>query len=591
MKRLFLRLLKKIIIVTVVVVTPLAGVWMYLPSGGELRARALTASYATEVFDRQGQYIGLLSAPNSSHGPHTRVDDVPDALIKDLVAIEGMVPLGFSPTAFIRAATGEGGGSTISQQVYRTITGDDAPTIRRKLVEMVGAVQLSLSFTREEILELYLNQIQWTDSRYSGIAVAARQGFNKRPGELRRQEWLVLMSALPLPSVRGDYDERSTGKIRPPYEQRLDLLHEKGRFTAEEYRNLETLPAPNPPSYSDVPLGLFLDRVAARLDSLGAEGTAQALEVKTTLSLDVQQAAHRHLQNVETGHPTFLMLNGGQEVVSYYAGNPRGGFDPLQSTHSLPSSRMKPIVYASFAEQLVEEKGYSASGILQTEMPASIRIGNKVVRDEGVQHPILQEALAQSYNAPAYHAITEVGPEKLTDFAGSLGLKVPPLPSVALGATPVSEVNLASAYSSLLLRGGHPANPAFIRSIRCRRTGDVLYKHDKSSSSNEPLVTETTVDVLRQALRVAAFTGTSEGLTKQSESNRLRQMRDLYVKTGTSPSDSDYRYLGATGVFGEYAFSLTVQGQLHRDKYASGVAVPAARRVLNGVCGLNDIGC
>jgi penicillin-binding protein 1A len=587
----FLRILG---MATVGAIALLVAVWMHLPSGQELRARAFTASYATEVYDRDGQYVGLLPAPGSSYGPHTQLEEVPDALIGDLVTVEGMAALGFSPWAFLRALiTWEGGGSTISQQVYRTITGDDVPTIRRKLVEMVGAVKLSLNFSREEILELYLNQIHWIESEYSGIAVAARQVFNKRPGELERPEWLVLISALPAPSVRGDYSKQSKSQIRPPYERRVDLLYEEGRITEQERRKLKaTLPAPSPPAYSRVPTDPFLRRVAARLDSLGAKGVAQALKVKTTIDLDVQRAVHRRLQDVETGRPTFFMLNARQEAISYYGGNPPpGGLDLLRSGGTRPSSRMKPLVYAAYAEQLIEENGYSASEILQVPMPDSIRIGDKVVQDEGTGTPTLREALIHSFNAPAYHAIRKVGPENFARFARKLGVNVPPRPSVALGAASVSEVDLTAAYSSLLLREGRWARPTFIKEIRSRRTGDVLYKHDSSGTSAEPVVSDATVAALRHALRAAAHTGTSKGLTRQTGDNQLWQMHDLYPKTGTSPSESDYRYLGLTGVYGSYAASLTVQGRLGDRLYSSGVAVPAARRVMNGVCGLGDIGC
>jgi hypothetical protein len=105
------------------------------------------------------------------------------------------------------------------------------------------------------------------------------------------------------------------------------------------------------------------------------------------------------------------------------------------------------------------------------------------------------------------------------------------------------------------------------------------------------VVADATVQMLRQALRAAAFTGTSKGLTQTTGDNLLWRMHDLYPKTGTSSDSSDYRYLGITGIYGGYAASLTVQGRLSDRLYSSGVAVPAARSVMNGICGLDDIGC
>jgi len=575
---------------TVATLSLFIAVWLHLPDSTELRARALTAPYASEVFDRNGKYIGIVPIQGSPHGPYTRLTVVPDSLVGDLVAIEGMVPLGFSPRAFLRAVlTGQGGGSTISQQVYRTITGDNERTIRRKFVEMIGAVKLSLSFTRQEILELYLNQVHWTHSKYSGIAIAARRLFDKRPERLERGEWLVLIAALPSPSVRGDYDAQSLEKIRAPYLARLDLLVEKNRMTKQERQTLQALPLPNPPKPREV--DLFMRRVSFRLDALGANSAPRAMEIRTTIDLDVQEAVRQQLGDVDAGRPTFVMVNRQQEVLSYYVGSHSpGGLDYLQQP-SLPSSRMKVPVFAARAEQAVEENGLTASGILNMRFPGTFTLSDKVVRD-GVKSATFQEALVHSYNAPAYQAMKDYGPDRFVSFARQLGIEVPPYLAVALGTEGISEVDLTAAYSALLLRGGRPAPTSYIMEVYCRRTGAVLYSKDGVDVSGYKLVTEPTILALRQALRAAAFTGTSKGLTARAKDNTLWRMNNLYAKTGTSQNSSDYRYLGVTTVFGGYAASLTIQGKsIGASAYSSGVVIPAARRVLNSICRTNGIAC
>ena len=586
-----------------IVVCGLAAViatWSVIPSGTELRAHAFTLRYATEVLDRNGHHLTYLHSPDAvavGHsnggrgynrpGPFVSINDVPEDLIEDLVAIEKLRPLGFSPASFARAIyTWNGGASTISQQVYTSIVGYKEHSLWRKWAEMIGAVKLSLSFSRDEILETYLNRIPWMDSEIVGLAYAARWMYDKHPSELERHEWLHMMARISRPSAALEDREAA-------YRNRVSLLYSKGRLSDEERGRLmdqwstETSPPDTPV------LGPFVDRVRDQLHQLGGDQTASALEVVTSLDAQVQETVDEHLASIEEGTPTFLLMNSKKEVLGYY-GNPYpGDFDLLNRAVS-PASRFKTLVYASYIDTL-QQQGLSSTAIQRQRLPTRFELGSgKIVHDRRANAGFanLRESLVHSYNAPAYTVAERVGAQQLASFTRSLDISISPFLSAALGTQPVSELDLASAYATLLLRRGRTGKPTFIRRIRDRRTGNVLYAHDAAPDEMPAVVSETTSQTLRDILGATTRVGTARGLTDPNHEDSLWLTNNLTGKTGTSSNESGYRVLGITGTIGHHVYSLSVQGYgVSRSAYSSTTAVPPARRTLHALCTEGHIEC
>ena len=601
-----------------------------LPSSNELRARALALSYATEVFDCDGKHVGFVGGSRTVRpSSYVRLDDMPDGFIADLRTLEGDSQFGFSLPDIARAIiTRTGGGSTISQQVYADIVERrNQKTHWHKIVEIVGSIRLSRTFTEEEIYELYLNRVQWWRGPRKGIAYASRRAFNKRPEELTRAEWLLLITVLPGPSSRalileGPNPEAVTSK----YERRVRFLRSEGRISESEQDSLlESTHMPhlkeswqpgvgvqNPVAST---IGLAERHILREVEQLIGPMATPALEVHTSICSDVQHSAHEHLERLSPGESTFLMLNRNMEVIAYYAtssskdGRPRtrGDSDLLTSTAFVPASRFKPLVYAPFIEKLFEQ-GHTTEAIKNFRMPTSLEVGPGFKVEDGTEGPMtLREALVRSANAPAYAAIGAIGTETFVQAVAPLfGLHdLQPLPSLAVGAAEgsagspaVSETELTAAYVSLFLQNRRSArNLSFVKEIRERRRGEVIYSRADSlasldASSSTPLFSDETVRVLRSMMRDSIFEGTSRELSVFGDNNMLWRANNLAAKTGTSQAESDYRYLGVSGVLRDYAFSLTRQGEgFRRGSYASNTALGPLRGILNEFCRDAEYAC
>lgn len=581
--------------------------WTAIPSGTELRAHALSLSYATEVLDRNGRYLTYLQSPDlvavgnrvgdsgyNRPGPFVSIDEVPEDLVDDLITIEDLQPLGFSSANFLRAAfTRVGGGSTISQQVYSSLVAYKEQTIWRKWSEMIGAVKLSLHFSRKEVLETYINRISWTRGPTLGLAHAARQMYDKHPSELQRHEWLILMSRISQPSASLHTREQA-------YYNRVNLLYNEGNISETERDQLIEEWTDETSSPSTPRLGPFVDRVRDQLHQLGGDQTASALEITTTLDARVQATANEHLSAIEhekEGKPTFLLMNSKKEVLGYY-GNPNpGDLDLLQEP--VPSaSRFKTLVYAQYIDEL-QRRGVSSEAIQQHKLPTRFELDSgQVITDNRASgtSASLRRSLLRSYNASAYEVADRIGADELASFVRSFNISIQPHLSAALGTESTAELDLTAAYATLLLRGGRSGERTFIQSIRDRRTGDALYPNDEEdeavSSDGDAVVSEQTSQTLRAILGATTRIGTAQELTNNDHEDSLWRVNNLSAKTGTTQLTSEYRVLGLTGTIGQHAYSFSLQGEnVSRSAYSSTAVVPLARRTLYALCDGNHIEC
>lgn len=591
------------------------------PSAGEFRHKAMGVPYPVEVFDRNGRHIGYIGGHTTrNYGPFVGIDDLPDGLVEDLIIIEEMNPFGFSPYHFLRAAIRGGGGSTITQQVYRILTGynDSAwpEVLWRKFVEMIGAVQVSLAFSETEILEIYVNQAQWVRGQL-GLSYASRMVFDKAPSELERREWLLLMSGLTGPNhLRRSRLQtmNTTGRlregIRNKYAGRVSLLYRKGRISSEEHRMLlEDKPVPNPVVRPPSHTGVFLDAVERALASKVLPVIGSALEVHTPLDLDLQSAVHMALtQAVEDGTSgtSFTMLNASYEPLVYYVdvndcensagdtqcrrGNQRGDLDRIQTSDLRPASRLKALLYPLYIDSLMGA-GHSAAAIQRKKLPNRFDLPSGQIISDGDEPMPFLEAVATSANAPAYSAISSVGPDSFSKFLTRLGFRRPlePYLSLALGAVSIRESDLARAYVALFLNNQPGAHDlSLLRHVIDLREQATIYSSKSETDRGQSLVREEALDVTREMLRHATFSGTARGLTRPNANGDLWRT-NIYGKTGTSEAGSTearspYRWMGITGVLGEHVFSLTRRGNGLNGHTSTTAAVPAAREVLQEMC-------
>ncbi len=416
---------------------------------------------------------------------------------------------GFDPPSILRAAwewisTGEivSGGSTITQQLVRQIVFDyeerNERTLRRKLKEAALAWVMTQQYSKDEILELYLNEVYYGNLAY-GVESAANVYFDKPATELTVAEAAFLAGLVQSPAAYDPYTDFTAAKVRQ--RQVLDLMVRHGYLSAadadaafnEPPRTVEDLASP------DVPLlaphfTVEVRRQLAQLPNIDPELVARGgLKVYTTLDMRyytlAEQIAREHVAeigsefNLHNAALVALNPNTGEVLamlgsVDYEDESIDGAVNVTLSPQQ-PGSTMKPLTYAAALE-----RGWQ---------PADVLWDVPMVYDSGVgpyepdnydgrfHGPVrLRDALANSYNIPAVTLLREVGVPALLEIARRFGIESlgdDPARyglSLTLGGGEVTPMEMAVAFS-VFANGGKRITPYLISRVEDLQ-GNVLYE-------------------------------------------------------------------------------------------------------------------
>ena len=576
------------------------SIWYHLPSRKQYIELAFERRYAPVLQDRHHKRLAVAHEKNDPAGAYVSIEDIPAWFLEDLKLLEGYSFYGPKIGSLGRAWwTGIGGGSTITMQTARLLSGFDDENYWRKLIEVVASVKLALTFSEAELFEIYLNNASFVginrDGHQRGLADATHKLFSKAPAKLTRAEALILYTCLPRPKRCAESGEEKEGLTRV-YRKKRNELVEAGRIPDDT-----TVVSRTPPPFtwsfftkSSHALGQrqALEEAAA---ILAASGSGITLEDGVIIETTIDQAISDTLADVLVDYVdgkrwnlkgiSVLLLNPMGEVLAYVVNGyaARSDNDLLAAEATMPASRFKVVVYVLLIAHLLEE-GLTPEQIRDYKLPTVYVLPDgRVVDDPEAPHPItLREAIIRSRNAPAYFAANEIlSPDLIVRFARHFGLDLDSVPSIAHGSQSVSELTLSSIFATLLVRDGYLVEPSFVRRILWRDGHTVLYDRTASSPpAGTQVVASKAIWMLKQMLREAVYEddGTSRRLLQVAPS--LRNY-DLAAKTGTSPSDSRYKYRGVTGSIGSYTFSVLLQG--YRLPDASRTAVPAAGEALDAL--------
>ena len=411
--------------------------------------------------------------------------------------------VGGAVVANFRAGELAQGFSTITMQLARNLFPDVIPgqeqTTRRKLLEIRVAQELERRYSKEEILELYLNNVYF-GNRARGIEAAARQYFSRPARELTLSQAALLAALLKAPS---DYDPRRHPERA--LERRnlvLTLMREQRRIPrlmAEDalHAPLGIAPAPR---QAEVESGLapyFVEQVRRELEErFGSALYAQPLRIVTTLDSGAQRAAEeelrRQLKRIEDGEMglfegtryslvseapedgtpylqgALVMLDARDgDVLAWVGGRDyaHSQFDRVAQARRQPGSAFKPFVYAAALDH-----GWALSQPLLDE-PLQVRLPTGEVwrprnfTDSYEGRISLRDALVRSKNVATVRLATAVGLEEIADLARHAGIDEPisPVPSLALGTVTVSPLELTSAYTAFATLGQTAAPRLLLR--------------------------------------------------------------------------------------------------------------------------------
>ncbi|MDW8299534.1 MAG: penicillin-binding protein 1C [Anaerolineae bacterium] len=573
---------QKIALIALVLIGVTTGAlyfWLFadLPSLDDLEAGLALPS--TRIYDRHGRLLYEVIDPQGGRNRLVPLEQIPQSLVQATIATEdryfyqsiGIDLGGIIRALWINLQGGEVrvGGSTITQQVVRNLLFDPQQraerSLRRKLREMILAIQLTARYSKSEILALYLNQTYYGNLAY-GVQSAAEVYFNKDVSQLTLAESALLAGLPQAPALHDPLRNPQAAKAR----QRvvLDLMVEAGYITraAADLAYAEPLQYGSGKFIMNAPH--FVQEVWRQLERDFPERIYEGgLRVTTTLDLDWQRAAEEAVRR----HLAALNANTRERPSSRAAGAAVVALDPrtgqllvmvgsadffnaeidgainMAVVPRQPGSTLKPFVYALTFDPNRPEPWTPATMVLDVTTPFVTKRGESYTpHNYGlVEHgPVsVREALASSYNIPAVVALNEVGVGALIRLLTQLGITTLNDPdrydlSIALGGGDVRLTELVAAYAALA-NEGRPLKTSMILRVETA-DGEVLYEWEQPPLADpviDPRVAWLITDILSDPeARMPSFGVRSP----------LSIGRPAAVKTGTTTDFRDNWTVGYT---------------------------------------------
>lgn len=489
-----------------------------------------------------------------------KLNELPPYLPNALLAVEdrrfyshlGIDPFGMLRAFTVNLTTGRTvqGGSTITQQLAKNLFLTPDRTLKRKVQEMLIAFWLERTYTKEQILEIYLNRVYFGAGAY-GVEAAAQTYFGKPASRVNIREAALLAGLLKAPSRYSPKNDPDEAAART--EVVLAAMKDADMLSGPEARTLKKLPPMNKQRLAIQGEGrYFTDWVVGQAQDMVGDRQVD-LVIRTTLDRNLQRSAentiHRMLDKdgaefrASQAAAVLLASDGAVRVMVGGRDYQDSQFNRAVQALRQPGSSFKPFVYLAALE-----RGISPDTVMED---APRRYGKYAPANyDGKYHGevTLREALAQSYNTIAVALLDQVGVARVRRTAQLLGITtdLPNNLSLALGSGEVSPYELTSAYAALA-NGGRAAAPYAITEIReaaADGKGDVLYKHR-----------EVTMPQVADAQSVAVLTGMMRGVITYGTGRAAAIDRDAAGKTGTS---SDYRDAWFAGFTHDHTLAVWV---------------------------------
>jgi len=561
-----------------------------LPSASQLRDVG-TMAQATTLYDKDSRPVFTIFQERRVETP---LSDISPHMVHAIVAIEdqrfydhgGVDPVRIFAAAMtnLRAHRAAQGGSTLTQQLARQSFLTSGKTLRRKLKETVLAWRLEHEFTKDQILELYLNKVYFGDGLY-GVEAAALGFFGMHARDLDVEESALLAGLVKSPSTYAP-----TINLDRAISRRNVVLQAMRDTRAIDRATYEAALRSRPhladALRSEEAYGqYFKEEVRKQLvQRFGWDRVYQGgLKVYTTLDLDMQKAAEtevaRAIGEIEQRKLKRAQGAGGSDPLqgALVAMDPATGevramvggrsfdhsrFNRATQARRQAGSAFKPFVYAA----ALEEGFTPAMVITGLDNPIATLQGQWVPDDHGGSDAMtMRAALRTSSNRAAVQLLQQVGIPTAVRYAQRLGIgNLPAVPSLALGSGEVTLLAMTSAYSAFANQG-MVTPPSLIRRVD-DASGHVLYM---SSTHGERALSEATAYIMTSMLSEVIDAGTAW------QARRVGFTLPAAGKTGTTNDYHDAWFIGFTphlvaGVWIGYDMPRTIIA----NGYAGELAVP-----------------
>lgn len=509
----------------------------------------------TLIYDAEGRIMSALGGRDM-----TTIDQISPHFQQAVIAAEdknfyrhyGIDKFAILKSALTGALPGRrmAGRSTITQQLAKNLFFTFERDVMRKLKEMLAAVQIEAAFSKSEILEAYCNQIPF-GSRAYGIERAARTYFGVSASELSLAQAALLAGLPNSPSRNNPFVYPQRAKFRQ--EMVLERMLKNGFISEDEFQAAAAEPLVYETASVSGGGSWFIDRVIEKCESMfGADAVYfGGLKIFTTLNPQMQEAAENAVKEGLAELRTRLDSDSVQAAliaVSPLSGAVKahiGGDDYLKSPFDRavdagrpPGSGFKPFLYYTALSRL---RLTPATLVLDSAVTIEVK-GSPDWSPPNFSRTyrgpiILKYALAHSVNSVAARLVREVGPQAVVETARRFGVKsrLDPVPSIALGTSDVSPLEMASGFS-VIASGGEYYEPYFIERIESPR-GEVLYEHFIAGKRvADPEIIYLLVDMMKEVINSGtAVKARWSGFT-----------RPACGKTGTTDDYRDSWFTGFT---------------------------------------------
>ncbi|HVL82370.1 MAG TPA: transglycosylase domain-containing protein, partial [Actinomycetota bacterium] len=517
---------------------------------------------ATVVVAADGTEVGRLG---SEHREHIPLDSIPEHVRHAVLAAEDArfySHSGVSPAAIVRAALNNvtggrvQGGSTITQQLAKINYTGGERTLLRKIRELLYAARLERTYSKDELLERYLNQVYFGQGAY-GVQIAARSFYGVETSGLTVDQAATL--AAKIRSPEGLDPRKDAEAVRVRRDAVLRSMEGQGWLSSEHRQAAEAAPlqvVPGGPAVDGTGIAphfvRYVGREALTVDALSPDPEVRrrqlhgrgGFRIETTLDARMQnEAVEAVRENLgEPGDPATAVVSvvpGDGAIRALVSGlDPAQEFDVATQGRRQPGSAFKPLVYMAMLRE-----GIDPRSTFDPTSPKTLDCRGEPwpvsnYEGEGSGPPMnMDDAMVASVNVVYAQMITEVGPRSVRDVAVDAGVAEdavnPAVCAMALGGLKegVSPLEMAGVYAAFAAEGRYAQPYAITRILD--RGGQVLY--EREDAEPDQVFEGDHVAVMNRALRGVVTDGTGRAASIG---------RPVAGKTGTTDSYTNAWFVG-----------------------------------------------
>jgi penicillin-binding protein 1A len=504
------------------------------PNGQMIRIRAADGTVIQSLGPSFGRWLTINQLPSEMKDAMVAVED------RRFYMHPGVDPIGITRSFYARAVQGRWtqGGSTITQQLARNIYLNSNKEFGRKIREIILALAMETKFSKDRILELYLNKVYFGGGAY-GIDAASRKFFDHGAENISLAEAAIIAGLVKAPSRYAPTADAQAAVDRA--EVVVAVMQDTGMITATEAAGVKPADVKLAAESPQNSVRYFTDWILPQLNGLIDE-TEKPIDVWTTLDLKMQRAATAAIAtNVPRGAQGALVSIDRDGAVKAMV----GGTDYVSSNYNRavtavrqPGSAWKLFVYLTALEA-----GFRPEDMVEDK---PVEIDGWQPKNSGGKYAgsiSLRTAFAYSKNTVAAQIGQEVGASSIASMARRFGITTPinTQPSMVLGTSEARVIDMTQAFAAVAAKG-RKVTPYGISKVTTI-DGETLYAAKPSSSVQ--LVDDWVAGAMTDLMQSAVATGTGRAANIG---------RPVAGKTGTTSSNKDGWFLGfssglATGVW------------------------------------------